>query len=264
MKTDTNSKPKIKKTVAAGAVGTAAVGAAAAGVALKDAAESEAGVELDAPQGEENIPMDVADVMAEVQGSGEEMVAMATEGQAIDLDGVVVTGHTPAGEQVLAMGDEVLIIDTPEAPLHEGFFATAEPAPTVHQQPLVAEAAPVVEQVPIDDSIKILDDSAVVNEVASVVDIPMAPPEAVADGDFYDPDANVVSYMTDDDMDMAMGNAGDGFVDDVVSAIKDFGESVSDGISSLLSHGDGDGMTDNSMDSDSSDYINDANVDAFL
>ncbi|MBO4608060.1 MAG: hypothetical protein J5682_09195, partial [Prevotella sp.] len=61
-----------------------------------------------------------------------------------------------------------------------------------------------------------------------------------------------------------MGDTGDGFVGDVVSAIKEFGESVSDGISSLLSHGDGDGMTDNSMDSDSSDYINDANVDAYL
>ena len=264
MKTDTNSKLKTKKTVAAGVVGATAVGAAAAGVALKDAAESEAVIEPDAQQGDENIPMDVADVMAEVQGTGEEMVAMATEEQVIDLDGVVVMGHTPADEQVMAMSDEVLIVGTPEAPAREEFFAAAEPAPAVHGQPLVAEAAPVVGQVPIDDSIQILDDSAVVNEVAAVVDIPMTPPEAVADGDFYDPDANVVSYMTDDDMDMAMGDTGDGFVGDVVSAIKDFGESVSDGISSLLSHGDGDGVTDNSMDSDQSDYINDANVDAYL
>lgn len=264
MKKDTNSKSKAKKTIAAGGVGAAAVGAAAAGVALKDAAESEAPAAQEAQQGDENIPMDVADVMAEVQGSGEEMVAMATEEQVIDLGGVVVTGHTPDDEQVVAMGEEVHVIEAPEAPSREEFFATAEPAPTVQEQPLVAEAAPVVEQAPIDDSIQILDDSAEVYELASVVETPMAPPEAVPDADFYDPDANVVSYMNDDDMDMAMGDAGSGLVDDVVSAIKDFGESVSDGISSLLSHGDGDGMTDNSMDSDSSDYINDANVDAFL
>ncbi|MBO4607613.1 MAG: hypothetical protein J5682_06900, partial [Prevotella sp.] len=104
MKTDTNSKPKTKKTVAAGVVGASAVGAAAAGVALKDAAESEAVIEPDAQQGDDNLPMDVADVMAEVQGTGEEMVAMATDEQVIDLDGVVVMGHTPADEQVVAMG----------------------------------------------------------------------------------------------------------------------------------------------------------------
>lgn len=262
MKEKTDSKSKTKKTIVAGAVGTAAAAAAAAGVALEESVD--AGTSSQSPDVQEEMPTDVADVMAEVLGTTEEMVAMATEGQEISLDGVTVTGHMPVDESGVILDDGVVMAEEiPAASVREEYGATVEAASPVHEQPMVAQAAPTREPEPVDDSVQILDDTAVVNDVAVVVEPSMAAPEPVADGDFYDPDSDVVSYMSDD-ADMAMGDTGGGFVDDVVAAIKDFGESVSEGISNILSHDSSDGMVDSAQDTDVSDYINDANVDAFL
>lgn len=266
MKENDKNKSKVKKTVAAGA----AVGAAAAAGVMVNEFSDKTETEESPVQEDDGQPSleNVSEVLTEGQEAGEGIMAAAT-GETVTaedvvvLDDVVVTGHAPVDATVEGQAESVQAAATHVSPAVDEHAVVSEAAPVASEQPVVADAAPEYVEVVEDDGVQILDDAAVVEEVAVVVEPSVPEPEPVSDSGFYDPDAGVVSYMSDDD-DMAMDGNDGGFMDDVVAAIKDFGESVSDGISSFLSIDTGDGGIDTPEETDSSDYVNDANVDAFL